>query len=68
MQNTLGKLFTICEWIMKLAYVNLLWFFYGGRANRFWLHAGNRIPLHHRPQVADETGRSACLGYFPINL
>lgn len=25
MQNTLGKLFTICEWIMKLAYVNLLW-------------------------------------------
>ncbi|UOE57449.1 YesL family protein [Bacillus sp. CMF12] len=28
MQNTLGKLFTICEWIMKLAYVNLLWFFF----------------------------------------
>lgn len=25
MQNMLGKLFTICEWIMKLAYVNLLW-------------------------------------------
>ncbi|EFV79738.1 MULTISPECIES: YesL family protein [Cytobacillus] len=25
MQSTLGKLFTICEWIMKLAYVNLLW-------------------------------------------
>ncbi|MBN8199812.1 YesL family protein [Bacillus sp. NTK034] len=25
MHNTLGKLFTICEWIMKLAYVNLLW-------------------------------------------
>ncbi|WP_436376167.1 YesL family protein [Cytobacillus sp. BC1816] len=28
MQNTLGKLFTICEWIMKLAYVNLLWFLF----------------------------------------
>lgn len=25
MQSTLGKLFIICEWIMKLAYVNLLW-------------------------------------------
>ncbi|WP_282171499.1 YesL family protein [Cytobacillus firmus] len=25
MHNALGKLFTICEWIMKLAYVNLLW-------------------------------------------
>ena len=25
MQITLSKLFSICEWIMKLAYVNLLW-------------------------------------------
>ncbi|WP_346769928.1 YesL family protein [Cytobacillus firmus] len=25
LQITLGKLFSICEWIMKLAYVNLLW-------------------------------------------
>lgn len=23
--NPMGKLFSICEWIMKLAYVNLLW-------------------------------------------
>lgn len=26
--KTMGKLFTICEWIMKLAYVNLLWFLF----------------------------------------
>ncbi len=28
MQKTMGKLFSVCEWIMKLAYVNLLWFFF----------------------------------------
>ncbi|PEJ58633.1 hypothetical protein CN692_10210 [Bacillus sp. AFS002410] len=26
--KTMGKLFTVCEWIMKLAYVNLLWFLF----------------------------------------
>ncbi|KMY51228.1 YesL family protein [Peribacillus loiseleuriae] len=25
MQKTMGKLFTVCEWIMRLAFVNLLW-------------------------------------------
>ncbi|MFL6556498.1 MAG: YesL family protein, partial [Bacillus sp. (in: firmicutes)] len=24
----MGKLFTFCEWFMRLAYVNLLWFFF----------------------------------------
>jgi uncharacterized membrane protein YesL len=26
--KTMGKLFTVCEWIMKLAYVNALWLFF----------------------------------------
>jgi uncharacterized membrane protein YesL len=26
--KTMGKLFTLCEWVMKLAYVNLLWFLF----------------------------------------
>ena len=26
--KTMGKLFTVCEWIMKFAYVNLLWFLF----------------------------------------
>ncbi|WP_430510314.1 YesL family protein [Gottfriedia solisilvae] len=26
--KTMGKLFTICEWIMRFAYVNLLWFLF----------------------------------------
>jgi uncharacterized membrane protein YesL len=26
--KTMGKLFTVCEWIMKLAYINLLWIFF----------------------------------------
>ncbi|MFJ5621892.1 YesL family protein [Peribacillus loiseleuriae] len=25
MQKTMGKLFTVCEWIIRLAFVNLLW-------------------------------------------
>lgn len=28
MQKNMSKLFNVCEWIMKLAYVNLLWFFF----------------------------------------
>lgn len=26
--KTMGKLFIVCEWIMKLAYVNLVWFLF----------------------------------------
>ena len=26
--KSVGKLFTVCEWIMKLAYVNILWFLF----------------------------------------
>ncbi|WP_256941198.1 YesL family protein [Bacillus sp. EAC] len=26
--KTMGKLFTVCEWIMRFAYVNLLWFLF----------------------------------------
>ena len=28
LEKTMGKLFILCEWIMRLAYVNLLWFLF----------------------------------------